>query len=419
MKKPTLTEQLLLICVSIIFIVIISLGIVLPRTLLPVYEENLYNYLNQSLSLLEKVDNNKINSEIAYIYIDSDNNVFVSNNLSSVININSIDKLLDNINDIKGKFVYKNKIYYYATESNNNIKKIAITGSSYINFMRAEILKIILIVVGITFVIISLLVLIWSNHLVNRIKKLKDKIDNINNNDYDHKMIYDYDDELYTLEVAIENMRVYLKEQDEYKNQMYQNISHDFKTPITVMKSYIEASEDGVETKEKTLDICKEQLNKLEVKVHSLLYLNKLNYFSQQKDSIKRSCDVSKIILASVEKFTPSRSDVEFVLDIDKKNVIFRGSEEMWEAIIDNILNNFMRYARTKIKITVKNNKIILYNDGPNIDKTVLNNIFTPYEKGVNGVFGLGLSIVKKTLLLLNYDINITNEKNGVKFIIS
>ena len=57
MKKPTLTEQLLLICVSIIFIVIISLGIVLPRTLLPVYEENLYNYLNQSLSLLEKVDN--------------------------------------------------------------------------------------------------------------------------------------------------------------------------------------------------------------------------------------------------------------------------------------------------------------------------------------------------------------------------
>ncbi|UKI26647.1 MAG: hypothetical protein L6V91_07780 [Bacilli bacterium] len=64
-------------------------------------------------------------------------------------------------------------------------------------------------------------------------------------------MIYDYDDELYTLEVAIENMRIYLKEQEAYKNQMYQNISHDFKTPITVMKSYIEAMEDGIETKEK------------------------------------------------------------------------------------------------------------------------------------------------------------------------
>lgn len=419
MKKLTLTEQFLFICIAIIVIVIISLGMVLPRTLLPVYEENLYNYLNQSLNLLEKPENNRVDSEIAYIYIDNDKNVFVSSNLSDVINVKNVNDILDNINNHEGKFITLKKVYYYYTDKTGGMSKIAITSDSYINSMRKEILKIILIVVGITFIIISLLVLIWSNNLVNRVKKLKDKVDNINNDNYNHKMIYDYDDELYTLEVAIENMRVYLKEQEAYKNQMYQNISHDFKTPITVMKSYIEASEDGVETKEKTLDICKEQLNKLEVKVHSLLYLNKLNYFSQQKDSIKRSCDVSKIILASVEKFTPSRSDVEFVLDIDKKNVIFRGSEEMWEAIIDNILNNFMRYARTKIKITVKNNKIILYNDGPNIDKTVLNNIFTPYEKGVNGVFGLGLSIVKKTLLLLNYDINITNEKNGVKFIIS
>ena len=47
MKKLTLTEQFLFICVSIIVIVIISLGMVLPKTLLPVYEENLYNYLNQ------------------------------------------------------------------------------------------------------------------------------------------------------------------------------------------------------------------------------------------------------------------------------------------------------------------------------------------------------------------------------------
>ena len=214
-------------------------------------------------------------------------------------------------------------------------------------------------------------------------------------------------------------MRIYLKEKDEYKNQMYQNISHDFKTPITVMKSYIEANEDGIESNEKTMCVLKEQLNKLEIKVHSLLYLNKLEFFKEQKDKIKESCDVSKIIFASVDKFSPSRPEVDFELDIDKRNIIFRGSEEMWEAIIDNILNNFMRYAKNKIKITVKNNKIILYNDGPNIDKDILGSIFTPYEKGVKGVFGLGLSIVQKTLKLLHYDIVIENEKSGVKFIIS
>ncbi len=419
MRKRTLTEQFLFICVSIIVIVIISLGIVLPKTLLPVYEENLYNYLNQSLNLLEKPENNGVDSEVAYIYVDSGKNIFLSSNLFDVVKVSKVKDILKDVSLDKGKFIKGKRVYYYYTSKTDNMTKIAITTDSYINSMKREILKIILVVVGITFIIISLLVLIWSNNLVNRIKKLKDKVDNINNDNYDHKMVYNYDDELYTLEVAIENMRVYLMEQEKYKNQMYQNISHDFKTPITVMKSYIEAMEDGIESKEKTTKVLKEQLNKLEVKVHSLLYLNKLNYLKEEKEKFGESCDVSKVILASTDKFGPSRMDVEFSLEMDKKNTIFRGSYEMWEAIIDNILNNFMRYAKSKIKIIVKNNKIILYNDGPNIDKDVLNNIFTPYEKGVRGVFGLGLSIVKKTLGLLNYNIDIINEKNGVKFIIS
>jgi len=220
------------------------------------------------------------------------------------------------------------------------------------------------------------------------------------------------------LDRAVMNMHDYLKEQEDYKNQMYQNISHDFKTPITVMESYIEAYNDGIQTSEETFKVLSEQLEKLEIKVHSLLYLNKLNYFKDKKDILNEVYDVSIVINAAVEKFKMSRPDLNFILNIDKKNVMFRGSHDMWEAIIDNILNNFMRYAKEKVSITVKNNKIILCNDGENISDNVLNNIFTPYEKGINGVFGLGLSIVKKTLQFLKYDITIENTKNGVKFTI-
>ena len=418
MRKPNLTEQLLFICIVIVAIIVISLGIILPRTLLPIYEDNLYNYLRESLNILDNPDNNKINSEVAYIYVNGEN-TFISNNLNKVVGEDTTKIILSKIDNNEGKFIYNKKVYYYSMITSNNIKKIAITGSSYINDMRISIFKIILLVVGITFIIVSLLILIWSNNLVNRIKKLKEKIDNLNNDNYNHKIKYDYDDELSTLEVAMEKMRIYLKEEEEYKNQMYQNISHDFKTPITVMKSYIEAFEDGVITDKEAVKVSKEELSKLEGKVHSLLYLNKLNYFKDKKDIIKERCDVSKVVFDSVDKFSLVRNDVKFTLDIDEKNTIFKGSSEMWEAIIDNILNNFIRYANKEIKITIKNNKIILFNDGPNIDKDVLNNIFSPFEKGVNGVFGLGLSIVKKTLTFLNYDINIQNTKNGVKFIIS
>lgn len=418
MRKPNLTEQLLFICIVIVVIMIISLGIILPRNLLPIYEDNLYNYLGESLNILDSPENSKINSEVAYIYVNNEN-IYISNNLNKVIGLDSPKEILSKINKEEGKFLYNKKVYYYSTITSNNTKKIALTGSSYINDMRISIFKIILLVVGITFIIVSMVILIWSNSLVNRIKKLKEKIDNLNNDNYNHKIKYDYEDEISTLEVALEKMRVYLKEEEEYKNQMYQNISHDFKTPITVMKSYIEAFEDGVITDKEAVKVSKEQLSKLEGKVHSLLYLNKLNYFKDKKDIIKGRCDVSKVVFDSVDKFSLVRNDVKFTLDIDEKNTIFKGSSEMWEAIIDNILNNFIRYANKEIKITIKNNKIILFNDGPNIDKDVLNNIFSPFEKGVNGVFGLGLSIVKKTLTFLNYDINIQNTKNGVKFIIS
>ena len=418
MRKPNLTEQLLFICIVIVVIMIISLGIILPRNLLPIYEDNLYNYLGESLNILDSPENSKINSEVAYIYVNNEN-IYISNNLNKVLGLDSPKEILSKINKEEGKFLYNKKVYYYSTITSNNTKKIALTGSSYINDMRISIFKIILLVVGITFIIVSMVILIWSNSLVNRIKKLKEKIDNLNNDNYNHKIKYDYEDEISTLEVALEKMRVYLKEEEEYKNQMYQNISHDFKTPITVMKSYIEAFEDGVIADKEAVKVSKEQLSKLEGKVHSLLYLNKLNYFKDKKDIIKERCDVSKVVFDSVDKFSLVRNDVKFTLDIDEKNTIFKGSSEMWEAIIDNILNNFIRYANKEIKITIKNNKIILFNDGPNIDKDVLNNIFSPFEKGVNGVFGLGLSIVKKTLTFLNYNINIQNTKNGVKFIIS
>ena len=63
-------------------------------------------------------------------------------------------------------------------------------------------------------------------------------------------------------------MKKTLKTQDEYKNQMYQNISHDFKTPLTVIKSYIEAIEDGVQDEKSGLQVIKQEIKKLEINLN-------------------------------------------------------------------------------------------------------------------------------------------------------
>ena len=421
MKKLSLTHQLIYIILLIIGIIFIALGLILPKELLPIYEENIYNKLKEPMYFVGNIEDINRNTslddlDIAYIYTTNINTI-------TSYNINTIIPKYDNIilnyiNRPYGKFIYRNKLYYYyRMPINNGNSLISITNDKYINKLKNEIIYTIFIVVGLSFTLSAGILILWSNSLVNNIKILKNKIKTIDNFDSNIKINHYFDDEIASLNESIDSMKEYLKNNELYKNQTYQNISHDFKTPIAVIKSYIEASEDGIETKEKSLEIIKEQTNILENKVHSLLYLNKLNYLKDNAENLNSKTNISKIITSSVDKFRLVRPEINYKIDLDNKMIV-RGTVDMWEAIIDNLLNNFMRYSKKEIKITAKNKKITLFNDGEQIDPSILNNIFTPYKKGLNGMFGFGLSIVKKTLELLNYNIEVENVKNGVNFII-
>lgn len=412
--KYSLLHQLIIISVIIAILLFFCLRLFLPKFLLPIYEKNIYQTLNRPIN--EVTTEKVFDDDVAYIYITNDE-VIVSENLSNIININP-EQILKNITSKQGKFTLKNQTYYYVQVSNGYITKITLTNDKFVKQIKKDILYAIFPILFITFLIILIIIAWWSRNLVVKIEHLKEKIDNLDNDDYVDNFCYRTYDEFKVLSDAIDNMRKTIKEQDEYKNQMYQNISHDFKTPLTVIKSYIEAMNDGVQDKAEGMKIIEQQVDKLELKVHSLLYLNKINYIKDSNFSNEQLIDVAPIIEASVSKFKIQRSDIEWNVSISDKKRVFHGSDDMWEAVIDNILNNFIRYAEKEIRITVKNNRIVFYNDGPNIDDKILDDIFTPYRKGIKGQFGLGLSIVKKTVALLNYEITVKNEKKGVSFII-
>ncbi len=415
--KHNLYRQILTIVLIMFALIYISIAIILPKVLIPFYEKNIYLYLKTPLDVVRNdVSSTEIDSSIAYIY-ETNDVITTSSNLKEVINL-SPNQILENINGEFGKFEYQKKTYYYNTLTDEHSYKIAITNDNYIRQMRADTLEALFPVLLITLLLMLAIVAWWSQSLAQKIRHLKEKVDNLDNDKYKDKYNYKVDDELKVLSEAIDDMKLTLHKQEEYKNQMYQNISHDFKTPLTVIKSYIEAIEDGVETEEDGLKIIKQEIKKLEIKVHSLLYLNKLTYFKDMENYKSGVISIVDILENSVSKFKVTRPDIKWQIDILDKKTDFKGSNDMWEAIIDNILSNFIRYAKKEIKITVKNKRITFYNDGPNIDENILNDMFTPYKKGINGQFGLGLSIVKQTLSLLGYEVIAKNERNGITFII-
>ena len=203
--------------------------------------------------------------------------------------------------------------------------------------------------------------------------------------------------------------------EEKYSNLVFQSLSHDLKTPIAVIKSHMEALNDKMISNKEFFRVLETQINTLEFKVHSLLYINKLDYLTDKENYQNSTIDIKPIIENSILKFKYIRPDIIYKTNI-VDNTIFRGTYDAWETIIDNMFNNFIRYAQTEVKITVKNKEVILYNDGPSIDESILNSGFSPYKKGVNGLFGLGLSTVSRVLNMLGYEISVKNVKNGVRF---
>ena len=418
LKKISLSKQLLLVVGLALCLLLVSIAALLPKLIIPVIESTIYIHLREPLEIYStEIDNDLANTETAYLYITNEN-IITSTNINDVVNYKDLNNLVQLMNEDYGKLIINYRTYYYYTLRNDNIKKIAITNDKYIERTKEKLLgAIIPLIIG-TLLLVGLLIVLWSSFVVRKIEKLKNKIDNIDNPDYNHKIDFKTDDEVRSLALALEDMRISLINQEEYRNQMYQNISHDFKTPLTVIKSYIEAAEDGIEEPTTALKTIKEEAAILERKVHSLLYLNKLDYLKNTNNIPHDLVNMEEIINLEVEKFKFHRKEIEFEINIDKKTK-FYGSKDSWETILDNILSNFIRYANKKIRITVKQNKITLYNDGDTIDEDFLKVIFTPFRKGIKGEFGLGLSIVKKTLELMGYDIYIKNEKKGVSFIIA
>lgn len=409
--KIDLKKQFIILVILYLFILYTLLKIFIPNSILSQTEESLYNRLILSITLINK---NKIsnidNSEIAYIYIN-DEIVYTSSNFSKITKEDA-NKILKYIKQPKGNFTISSKKYYYVKIDDI----ISITDDKYIKQVIKNTIKSIKLPIMLSILIVSIPAIIWITIIVLKILKLKEKSDNIDNNRYNHKFDFYIDDELKKLNHSLENMRESFMKNEEYKNELYQNISHDFKTPLSIIKSYTEAREDNMCTYEEYMKVIKEQLVDLERRVRSLLYLNKLDYLSNYNREIKE-VDISKLVKEEIKKFKYLNREISIKYSTDNSKIY--GNYELLEGVFDNILTNSYRYANKIISITIKNGKIIIYNDGEHIKEDIIDYMFTPFRKGIKGDFGLGLSIVKKSLKLINYNIYAVNEKVGVSFIIS
>ena len=250
------------------------------------------------------------------------------------------------------------------------------------------------------FIIVALVMIIWVITLINPLKKIKNYIDLMKDRKQ-CELVLDRDDEIGIVSKALVEMKEDLEKQEKIKEEMIHNISHDLKTPISLIKTYSQSVKDDIYPygdKNSSMDVILENADRLDHKVKSLLYLNRLDYLQGEKQEL--------------ETF-----DMKQLIETDLEDVCFIGDEEHWRVAIENIIENASRYAKSIIHISLKDKYLEIYNDGDHIDEETLPFLFDPYVKGVKGQFGLGLSIVNKVATMFGYTVEAKNQDIGVSFI--
>lgn len=336
--------------------------------------------------------------------MDSENKLYYSQNIM--------------INGEKGKiYIYLKQDHMISEES--DIFKKSLSKSYTIN--------------SIILIIFSLIIsYFFSKSISKPIVKLVDMTEEIEKGNYkienrDKKKNFI---EVEKLEKSIENMAETLYNQDNFRRKFISDITHEIKTPIAIIKSQIEAIEEGI------MEFDKESLKMLDEEVDFLnnifMDLKKLNNLDKEDDKLKLEevrLDLELKNIVKGFKMLYLKKGIEIIENFEELSL--KLDKEKFKQFIGNILINSYKYSKENKKVIVSlkeiNRKAILSieDEGIGIPEEDLKYVFERFyrsEKSRNrksGGLGIGLTIVKRIADLHNWKIKIESEVNvGTKIII-
>ena len=120
---------------------------------------------------------------------------------------------------------------------------------------------------------------------------------------------------------------------------------------MTLIKSYSQSVKDDIYPygdKNSSMDVIIENADRLENKVHSLLYMNRVEYLISQ-DAEGVVTNMKEVVEKVLLNIAVIRSDIRIETELEE--IFFDGLLESWRVVVENILENALRYAQSVIII--------------------------------------------------------------------
>lgn len=237
-----------------------------------------------------------------------------------------------------------------------------------------------------------------------------------------------------TLNKAVNN----IESLNKLKNHFIINMSHELKTPITVINSVMQLTKykrnnyDNYLITSKNIKLVESNCQRLLKLINNLIDLEKID--SQDVHVILENVNIVEVIEDTVLSVVPyaKAKNIEIVFDTVEEEIIMAIDKNKVERIVLNLLSNAIKYSKdigfVEIKIDVyKNNMVLTVEDnGVGIEEENIDKIFDRFVRlddsltRRNEGTGIGLSIVKAFVECHNGSIKVDSTKNiGTKFTIS
>ena len=326
-----------------------------------------------------------------------------------LVNINEIKELINEGKNVEANEMLNDLDNYLRNTSTNFNPSLIITISS----------------ISILFVIVVFLYIYFS--ILRPFDKLKGFANEIASGNFDIPLNYERSNYFGQFTWAFDNMRCEIIKARKCETEAIENnktiiasLSHDIKTPIASINAYAEALEANIDSsyearaKYLTVIINKAQeVKKLtdDLFLHSVSEMDRISF-------IEEKLDLAEILNNSINDF---RANTIIKLNDTLDNAYIMADKMRMYQIFENIINNSIKYANTKIDISLANYNeyylVSIKDYGQGISDSDMPFIYEKFYRGENATgkngTGLGLYIVKYMLEKMNGKIELIND-NGL-----
>lgn len=359
----------------------------------------------------------------------------------------SLKKYVEDQDDLRSAFCYEDTFNgYFPSDTlvigqplyswNNYMGTIILTSPmTFKQDIRSRMLSTTFVPFLILMLIAMIALMLMSNSLLKPIREIIKTSKSYAQGNFNARVNVTANNEFGELARYMEEMADELSRSNEYRKSFISNISHDFRSPLTSIKGYIEAMLDGtipLERHEKYLGIVLNEAQRLTKLTQGLLELNNFDSFDLQLD--KSNFDIRDIITPTINTFEKRCKDRGIFLDsiFLTDNTIVYADRTKIQQVIYNLVDNAIKFTpegrQIRVQVTEKDNKIFtsVKDEGVGIPKDAQKKVFERFYKtdpsrgkDKTGT-GLGLAITKEIIKAHGEQITLTSEEGeGSEFVFS